>query len=135
MNWRPFKEGGRKVQFSTFPIQANWKRGRKTGSMAMDGLLYCVLPICYQFWYARKYTFVQHSPGKQAIAPLVQLAEQVTLNHSGSDVKIIAPPKTLPIRATANKPHLTTDATLLRSSDDTCSAVCYGGFHQTAMTK
>ena len=26
------------VQSKTFPIQANWKRGRKTGPMAMDGL-------------------------------------------------------------------------------------------------
>jgi len=30
---------------------------------------------------ARKNTFVQHLPGKQAFAPLAQLAEQVTLNH------------------------------------------------------
>src|SRR5947207_4189721 len=44
-------------------------------------MLYFVLPICYQFWYARKYTFVQHLPGKQLFAPLAQLAEQVTLNH------------------------------------------------------
>src|SRR5207249_7608455 len=44
-------------------------------------MLYFVLPICYQFWYARKYTFVQHLPGKQVFAPLAQLAEQVTLNH------------------------------------------------------
>jgi hypothetical protein len=40
-----------------------------------------MLPICYQFWYARKYPFVQHLPGKQPFAPLAQLAEQVTLNH------------------------------------------------------
>src|SRR5436309_8023219 len=44
-------------------------------------MLYFVLPICYQFWFARKYAFVQHSPGKQLFAPLAQLAEQVTLNH------------------------------------------------------
>src|SRR5205814_10596440 len=44
-------------------------------------MLYFVLPICYQFWYARKYTSVQHLPGKQLFAPLAQLAEQVTLNH------------------------------------------------------
>ena len=36
-----------------------------------------LLPICQ----ARKYTFAQHLPGKQLIAPLAQLAEQVTLNH------------------------------------------------------
>jgi hypothetical protein len=38
MNWRPFKERGRKIQSNTFPAQGNWKRGRKTGPMAMDGL-------------------------------------------------------------------------------------------------
>ena len=38
MNWRPFKERGRKVQSKNFPAQANWKRGRKTGPMAMGGL-------------------------------------------------------------------------------------------------
>jgi hypothetical protein len=38
MNWRLFKERGRKVQSNTFPAQANWKRGRKTGQKAMDGL-------------------------------------------------------------------------------------------------
>ena len=38
MNWRLFKERGRKVQSNTFPAQANWKHGKKTGPMAMDGL-------------------------------------------------------------------------------------------------
>ena len=38
MNWRLFKERGRKVQSNAFPAQANWKRGRKTGPRPMDGL-------------------------------------------------------------------------------------------------
>ena len=38
MNWGAFKTRGRKVQSNPFPAQANWKRGRKTGPTAMDGL-------------------------------------------------------------------------------------------------
>ena len=32
-------------------------------------------------WQAQKYTFGQHSPGKNAFAPLAQLAEQLTLSQ------------------------------------------------------
>ena len=38
MKRRLFKERGRKVQSNAFPAQANWKRGRKIGPMAIDGL-------------------------------------------------------------------------------------------------
>ena len=34
-----------------------------------------------RIWQAQKYTFGQHSPGKNAFAPLAQLAEQLTLNQ------------------------------------------------------
>ena len=40
-----------------------------------------MLPNLLPILEARKYTFVQHLPGKQLLAPLAQLAEQVTLNH------------------------------------------------------
>jgi hypothetical protein len=40
-----------------------------------------MLPNLLPILEARKYTLIQHSPGKQQFAPLAQLAEQVTLNH------------------------------------------------------
>ena len=40
-----------------------------------------MLPNLLPILAARKYTFVQHLPGKKLFAPLAQLAEQVTLNH------------------------------------------------------
>ena len=39
-----------------------------------------MLRILLRIWQAQKYTFEQHSPGKNAFAPLAQLAEQLTLN-------------------------------------------------------
>ena len=38
MNSRLFKEHGSEVQSNTFPAKANWKRGRKIGQKATDGL-------------------------------------------------------------------------------------------------
>ena len=40
-----------------------------------------MLPILLPIWAERKYTLVQHLPGEKQVAPLAQLAEQVTLNH------------------------------------------------------
>ena len=40
-----------------------------------------MLPNLLPILAERKYTLVQHLPGKQLFAPLAQLAEQVTLNH------------------------------------------------------
>ena len=39
-----------------------------------------VLRILLRIWQAQKHTFGQHLPGKNAFAPLAQLAEQLTLN-------------------------------------------------------
>ena len=40
-----------------------------------------MLPISLPILAARLYTLQQHLPGKKAIAPLAQLAEQLTLNQ------------------------------------------------------
>jgi hypothetical protein len=43
--------------------------------------LHFMLPISLPILAARTYTLRQHLPGEKAIAPLAQLAEQLTLNQ------------------------------------------------------
>ena len=50
---------------------------------------------------ARTYALQKHSPGKKPFAPLAQLAEQLTLNHSWLGAKTVALPKTLRIQRAA----------------------------------
>ena len=40
-----------------------------------------MLRILLRIWQAQKHTFGQRLPGKNAFAPLAQLAEQLTLNQ------------------------------------------------------
>ena len=66
-----------------------------------------MLRILLRIWQAQKYTFGQHSPGKNAFAPLAQLAEQLTLNHACSEVRLPPLPNTLRIRIYAERAVIT----------------------------
>jgi hypothetical protein len=59
-----------------------------------------------RIWQAQKCTFGQHSPGKNAFAPLAQLAEQLTLNHADVDVSATMLPNTLRFGSVASRHYI-----------------------------